>query len=145
MPRENSQNGISLLSCRQNVIRDNMVDANAATGIWLNLSPDNQIYQNNISNNPLGLKAMLSTGNKIFHNNFLSNQEHSQDIGGNNSWDDGNVTGGNYWSDHVANGNPSQDWPRMIKGGNMLDRYPFQDESGWRGAVAATSSSNETV
>ena len=29
----NSQNGISLLSCSQNVIRDNVVDANAATGL----------------------------------------------------------------------------------------------------------------
>ena len=93
----NSQNGISLLSCNQNIIRDNVVDENAATGIWLNLSHDNQVYQNNISSNPLGLQVMLSTGNKIFHNNFLGNQEHSQDIGGNNSWDDGNVTGGNYW------------------------------------------------
>lgn len=136
----NSQNGISLLSCRQNVIADNVVDGNAATGIWLNLSPDNQIYQNNISNNPLGLDVMLSTGNKIFRNNFLNNQEHSQDISGTNSWDDGNVTGGNYWSGHVAKGNPSQNWPRMIKGGSMLDRYPFQDESGWLGAFAAPSS-----
>ena len=41
------------------------------------------------------------------------------------------LTGGNYWSGHVAKGNPSQDWPRMIKGGSMLDGYPFQDESGW--------------
>jgi len=133
----NSQNGISLLSCNQNIIRDNVVNENAATGIWLNLSPDNQIYQNNISNNPLGLKIMISTGNKIFHNNFLGNQEHSQDIGGNNGWDDGNVTGGNYWSGHVAKGNPSQDWPRMIKGGSMMDRHPFQDKSGWRRAAAA--------
>ena len=135
----NSQNGISLLSCNQNIIRDNVVDANAATGIWLNLSHDNQIYQNSINNNPLGLQAMLSTGNRIFRNNFLGNQEHSQDLGGNNSWDDGNVTGGNYWSGHVAKGNPSQDWPRMIKGGSMLDRYPFQDESGWLGAAASFS------
>lgn len=127
----NSQNGISLFSCSQNIIRDNVIDENAATGIWLNLSPDNQIYQNNISNNPLGLQAVLCTANKIIHNNFLNNQEHSQDIGGSNSWDDGNVTGGNYWSGHVAKGNPSQDWPRMINGGNTLDRYPFQDESGW--------------
>ena len=140
----NSQNGISLFSCSQNVIRDNVVDANAATGIWLNLSPDNQIYQNNISNSPIGLQAMLSTGNKIFHNNFLGNQEHSQDIGGNNSWDDGNVTGGNYWKGHVAKGNPSQDWPRQINGGSMLDHYPFQDESGWVRA-AATSSSKGTA
>ena len=137
----NSQNGISLFSCSRNIIRDNVVDANAAIGIWLNLSPDNQIYQNNISNNPLGLQAMLSTGNRIFCNNFLGNQEHSQDLGGNNSWDDGNVTGGNYWSDHVAKGNPSQDWPRMIKGGSMMDRHPFQDESGWLGAAPAVLSS----
>ena len=136
----NSQNGISLLSCNQNVIRDNVVDANAATGIWLNLSNDNQITQNSISRNPLGLQVMLSTGNKIFWNSFLGNQEHSQDTGGSNSWDDGNVTGGNYWEGHVAKGNPSQDWPRMIKGGSMRDGYPFQDESGWLVAAAAPSS-----
>ncbi len=133
----NNQNGISLLSCNENTIRDNEVDANAATGIWLNLSNDNQIYQNDISNNLLGLQVMLSTGNRIFHNNFLGDQEHSQDIGGNNSWDEGNVTGGNYWKDHVAIGNPSKDWPRMIKGGKMLDRFPFQDESEWLKAAAA--------
>jgi parallel beta-helix repeat protein len=135
----NSQNGISLLSCSQNTIRDNVVDENAATGIWLNLSNDNQISQNNIRNNPLGLQVMLSTGNRIFHNNFLDNQEHSQDLGGSNIWDDGNVTGGNYWSGHVAKGNPSQNWPRMIKGGSTMDHYPFQDESGWREAAASPS------
>ena len=133
----NSQNGISLLSSNQNIIRDNVVDENTATGIWLNLSHDNQVYQNNISSNPLGLQVMLSTGNKIFHNNFLGNEEHSKDIGGSNSWDEGNVTGGNYWKGHVAKGNPSLDWPRMIKGGSMLDSYPFQDESGWLKASAA--------
>jgi parallel beta-helix repeat protein len=133
----NNQNGISLLSSNQNIIRDNVVNENAATGVWLNLSHDNQLYQNNISNNPLGLDIMLSTGNKIFHNNFLGNLEHSQDTGGSNRWDEGNVTGGNYWEGHVAKGNPSQDWPRMIKGGSMRDGYPFQDESGWLRAAAA--------
>jgi parallel beta-helix repeat protein len=133
----NNQNGISLLSSSENTIRDNAVDANGATGIWLNLSNDNQVYQNNISNNPIGLQVMLCTGNRIFHNNFLGNVEHSQDIDGRNNWDEGNVTGGNYWMDHVAIGNPSQNWPRMIKGAGMLDRYPFQDESGWLKAAAA--------
>jgi len=135
----NNQNGISLLSCSENVIRENVVDANADTGIWLNLSNDNQLYLNNISNNPIGLDIMHSTGNRIFHNNFLGNKEHSQDIGGSNSWDEGNVTGGNYWMDHVAIGNPSQNWPKMIKGAGMLDNYPFHDESGWLKAAAAIS------
>jgi parallel beta-helix repeat protein len=135
----NSQNGISLLSCSENTIHDNTVDGNADTGIWLNLSNDNQLYQNNISNNPTGLDVMHSTGNRAFHNNFLGNVEHSKDTDGSNSWDEGNVTGGNYWEDHVAKGNPSQNWPRMIKGGGMMDNYPFQDESGWLKAAAAIS------
>lgn len=133
----NNQMGISLLSCSQNTIRDNVVDSNNDTGVWLNHSNDNQIYQNNITNNPLGCRIESSTGNKIYRNNFLNNKEQSQDIQGNNSWDDGNTTGGNYWSDHVAKGNPSREWPKQIKGGNMRDRYPFQDESGWLAARAA--------
>ncbi|MRR14110.1 hypothetical protein EG833_01505, partial [archaeon] len=128
----NGQNGISLLSCSQNVIRDNVLHGNAASGIWLNLSNENQIYENNISNSSIGLQALQSSGNSIFHNNFWDSSEHSQDWQGQNSWDQGNITGGNYWDDHVAKGNPSQSWPRMIKGGDMMDRYPFQDESGWR-------------
>ena len=105
------------------------------------LSNDNQIDQNNISRNAIGCQIESSTGNKIFHNNFLNNKEQSQDVRGNNSWDDGNVSGGNYWSDHVAKGNPSNNWPRQIKGGIMQDRYPFQSESGWLAAKAAASSS----
>ncbi|MDD4650925.1 MAG: NosD domain-containing protein [Methanothrix sp.] len=136
---KNSQNGISLLSCSENAIHGNTVYGNAATGIWLNLSNDNQFYQNNISNNPVGLDVMHSTGNRVFHNNFMGNAEHSKDTDGSNSWDEGNVTGGNYWEDHVAKGNPSQSWPRMIKGGGMLDNYPFQDESGWLKAATAMS------
>jgi len=127
----NSQNGISLFSCSKNTIRDNVLDGNVASGIWLNLSDENRIYQNNISNSSMGLEVLESSGNSIFHNNFLDNGEHSQESQGTNSWDQGNVTGGNYWDDHVAKGNPSQSWPRMIKGGDSLDRYPFQDRSGW--------------
>lgn len=135
----NSQNGISLLSCSKNTIRDNVLDGNAASGIWLNLSDENRIYQNNISNTSIGLQVLESSGNSIFHNNFWDNSEHSQDSQGTNSWDQGNVTGGNYWDDHVAKGNPSQSWPRMIKGGDSLDRYPFQERGGWRLPSASLS------
>jgi parallel beta-helix repeat protein len=115
------------------------LDYNHKTGIWLNLSDNNQIYQNNISNNPLGLQVLYSSGNQIYHNNFIRNKDHSQDLEGSNSWDMGNITGGNYWSGHVAKGNPSQDWPRMIKGGKR-DLYPFQDANGWEAAKPASSS-----
>jgi parallel beta-helix repeat protein len=131
---ENEQNGLSLLSCNQNIIRDNSVQKNLVTGIWLNLSNDNQIYENNITANSLGCQLSFSTGNTIYHNNFIDNIEHSIDTEGSNSWDAGNSTGGNYWSDHSAKGNPSSDWPRSIKGGNAKDSYPFQDVNGWLAA-----------
>ena len=128
---ENYQNGASFLNCHGNIIRENTANHNYETGLWINLSNDNQIYQNNITNNPLGIDLMHSTGNKIYQNNFINNKEHAQDTDGNNSWDMGNVTGGNYWSGHVAKGNPSLNWPRMIKGGK-LDSYPFEEASGWK-------------
>lgn len=129
---DNEQNGISLLSCNRSVIRDNSVQGNLVTGIWLNQSNDNQIYQNNLTANSLGCQLSLSTGNIIYHNNFVDNIEHSIDSDGGNSWDGGNSTGGNYWSGHSASGNPSSNWPRAIKGANAKDSYPFQDLSGWR-------------
>jgi len=129
----NDQFGISLLSCNNNTIRDNLVDANAVAGIWINLSNGNQVYQNIIRGSPIGILVASSSANTFYRNDFIDNTEHAEDSGS-NYWDAGNVTGGNYWSGHIAKGNPSQGWPRMIKGGSMLDRYPFQDESGWRDA-----------
>ena len=52
-------------------------------------------------NSQYGIEARNSTGNLIFHNNFVNNAEH---IGGGNwtdLWDDGYPSGGNYWSDYT--------------------------------------------
>jgi nitrous oxidase accessory protein len=128
---ENNQNGISLFDCTANVISENTADRNYEAGIWLNLSNDNQITRNNISNNPLGLQILYSSGNRIYQNNLIDNKEHAEDREGSNIWDMGNVTGGNYWSGHTAKGNPSQNWPRVVKGSVVMDNFPFQDASGW--------------
>jgi len=136
---DNNQNGISFIDCRKNTLRDNDLLRNGVAGIWINLSKDNDILQNDISNSPMGMEIMNSSGNRIYHNNFINNLEQAEDLGGNNSWDMGNVTGGNYWSDHKAKGNPSQNWPKVIKGGRK-DNYPFQDKSGWKLADPAASS-----
>ena len=130
----NEQNGISLINCSKNILSDNIVDHNNDSGIWINLSDNNQIYQNNITRNLLGVDLMSSSENSIYHNNFIDNKDPAQDRDGNNAWDMGNITGGNYWSGHFAKGNPSQNWPRLIKGGKM-DNYPFQDVSGWMQAA----------
>ncbi len=132
----NNQFGISLLSCSNNTILDNLLEANAEAGIWINLSNGNQISQNVIRDSPVGVLVVSGSANKFFWNDFIDNQEHAQDSSS-NIWDSGNVTGGNYWSGHTAKGNPSQGWPMAIKGGSLQDRYPFQDEGGWRKLSAA--------
>ena len=52
--------------------------------------------------NDMGVKIFcqdLSTKNKIYHNNFINNTEHFIDEG-NQTWDNGYPSGGNYWDDY---------------------------------------------
>jgi len=127
----NYQMGMALAGCNANNLSGNTLDGNFESGIWLNGSNGNQLYDNNISNNSLGMLVINSDGNKIYHNNFLGNKELAEDRRGSNRWDMGNVTGGNYWSDHKVKGNPSAGPSKILKGGTAMDRYPFQNPSGW--------------
>ncbi len=134
----NGDTGVWLDYCDKNIIRDNTVDHNNKMGILLNLSSDNQLFGNNISNNPLGIQLTYAMNNSIYRNNFIGNKDQAEDKEGDNRWDAGNITGGNYWSDHVAKGNPSTGWPRVIPGGKK-DSYPFQDMNGWLSSKQAAS------
>jgi len=127
----NYQMGIALVGCNANNLSGNTLDSNFESGIWMNVSSGNQIYGNNISSNSVGVLVMNSDANKIYHNNFLANKEQAEDRRGSNSWDMGNVTGGNYWSDLAVKGNPSEGPSKIIKGAAAMDRYPFQNPSGW--------------
>jgi parallel beta-helix repeat protein len=140
--RGNYQMGIALADCSANNLSGNTMDSNFESGIWLNVSNGNQIYDNNISNNSVGITLMKSQGNKIYHNNFLGNREQALDRQGNNIWDLGNVTGGNYWSDYKVSGNPSKGRSKIIKGAITMDRYPFQDPSGWMPDRSASSAAS---
>ena len=62
-------------------------------------------------------------------NLFQDNGQNAADNGA-NQWDGGEEAGGNYWSDHQVEGNPSRE-ARPIPGGGV-DRYPFADPWGWR-------------
>lgn len=135
----NYQMGIALAGCHANNLSGNTLDGNIDSGIWLNISSGNQLYQNDISNNSVGIQVMNSDANKIYHNNFLGNKEQAEDHRGSNSWDLGNVTGGNYWSDHKVRGNPSTGPSKIIKGAIAMDRYPFQNPSGWMRGRSSSS------
>jgi len=128
---QNRRDGIKVFNSSLNIITGNSVDHNQEAGLWLNYSNKNSIYDNNISSSPMGLLMQSSSGNLIYHNNFINNKDHAEDKTGVNSWDMGNVTGGNYWSDHKAFGNPSKGWSKLIKGAK-IDSYPFEDPNGWK-------------
>jgi parallel beta-helix repeat protein len=127
----NNRDGIKLFNSTLNTIAGNSMENNHEAGLWLNYSSKNSIYENNISSNPDGLLLQSSNENLIYHNNFINNKDHAEDRTGVNSWDMGNITGGNYWSGHKAFGNPSKGWSKLIKGAK-IDSYPFQNPNGWK-------------
>jgi parallel beta-helix repeat protein len=76
----------------------------------------NQIFENQIANNDIGISLFNSNSNMIFHNNFIDNSQqvyvehygnsgwdlmvHTYYPSKDNLWDSGYPAGGNYWSDY---------------------------------------------
>jgi len=103
----------------------------------------NQIFENQIANNDIGISLFSSNNNMIFHNNFIDNSqqvyvEHYSNSGwdlifhtyypsNNNIWDSGYPAGGNYWSDYNGldvNGDGLGDTPYLVFE-NDTDHYPL--------------------
>ncbi|MBU1317778.1 MAG: right-handed parallel beta-helix repeat-containing protein [candidate division Zixibacteria bacterium] len=89
----------------------------------------NSITENTISfASVYGLHVMPeATDNQIFHNDFLSNGESAIDEG-DNTWDDGYPSGGNYWLGYTGEDGDDDgigDVPYSIPGGDNSDPYPL--------------------
>ena len=63
-----------------------------------------------------------ASGNRIYHNNIIGNDQNAYDEDG-NTWDDGPVFGGNYWDDFASN--PGYPDVYQIPGGSSQDNYPL--------------------
>jgi len=125
--------GIFLGESSNNSICGNNI-TNNQHGIWLGMGSNNTIIDNTITNNDHGVQLdFQSSNNKIFHNNFIDNTQQADiEVSGySNFWDNGYPSGGNYWSDHVCTGNPSDGSQPYVIDENNIDRYPFQDPNGW--------------
>jgi len=117
-----------------NTVENNIVYSNGA-GIQLG---DNARYNafrgNTMSNNSYGLMIMngpedsKNYSNKIFHNNFIDNTMQVYTLtGGDNSWDDGYPSGGNYWSNYTGVDSDYDgigDTPHVLDANNT-DYYPL--------------------
>lgn len=93
--------GIRISSGTNNVIFGNYIAGNFFSGVYItHVTTKNYVIENNITKNKAYGMQIGTSGNFIFHNNFIDNVDgHVWDLsGGGNIWHNGSV--GNYWSDY---------------------------------------------
>jgi parallel beta-helix repeat protein len=129
---DNGNDGIYIYNDENTISKNNIF--NHTNGIYIkSYSKNNYIFENLITNNTYGIKATSSTDNLIYHNNFHQNMVNAGGSG-NNKWDAGYPSGGNYWDDYNGtdeNGDGIGDVPYYISNGINCDRYPFISSDGW--------------
>jgi parallel beta-helix repeat protein len=129
----NQKEGIYLYQSSNNNLTNNEMNSNKNGTYLTEESGKNQITNNRIKDNEYGI--YLSSGsslNRIYHNNFINNTVQAEERKSINRFDNGPKIGGNYWSDHECEGNPSNGTrPYLIPIQNNHDKYPFENENGW--------------
>lgn len=145
--------GMAISGCSNNTVSGNKITVTNGNCIYLYPyrtyyyedipSQYNLISENNLTAiNQNSIQILNSSGNSIYHNNFLSlnaGQVWSENSA--NQWDNGYPSGGNYWSDYNGTdlySGPSQnetgrdgvgDVPYVIDSSNS-DNYPLMEPLG---------------
>ncbi len=99
---------------------------NTDNGIEI-LSNSNEITNNTICNNEIGIYIFNFDNNSIYHNDFYNNTLQSKDEG-NNSWFNKKLLQGNFWDDYNGTDKDADgigDEPYNITGSGILDKYPL--------------------
>ncbi len=156
----NQEIGLRLMNSAENVINDNIITGNIDMGLELFMADNNSFYKNEVSDNENGfhiefsdhntihrniltenihgINIVESQGNLIYHNNLIDNEDLGTDDG-ENDWDNGFPSGGNYWSDHygdddyhssdqnISGSDGIVDIPYY--GNGFTDHYPLTDPS----------------
>lgn len=129
---ENGERGISLIDASCNLVFSNTIKGKSDSGaIYLALAYNNDIYDNQIENNALGVcigtpTYLNAAGNSFYRNNFVNNSKNVLFYGTpSNFWN--NSEEGNYWSDYAGNdttGDGIGDTPYTINVNNV-DHHPL--------------------
>ncbi len=133
-----SSYSLSLGNSHNDSIEKNLITRAHKQGVSVYDSNGNTIIYNTIELNTCGIYFCRSTGNVIYHNNFINNTEQAFDHIGGNTYDNGYPSGGNYWSDYSGvdkKSGPNQDELGSDGMGdtpytphhNIEDRYPLME------------------
>jgi len=125
-------------SCEKNVISRNIFFDDGSGLLIYDSCFDNFIVWNDFIDNYDGIliydQCCSSNNNVIHHNNFINSYNQHAFNYGDNIWDDGYPSGGNYWDDYSGadnNGDGIGDTPYNITGwyGEVTgqDRYPLME------------------
>lgn len=105
--------GMRIYYSNNSLFSNNSIMTQAQT-IYLLDSNNNTLRNNSIHDNLIGVSlAGMSSNNDLYHNNFINQLIEAIDLGENN-WDNGFPSGGNFWDDYRGidlNTTPSQDVP----------------------------------
>jgi len=133
----NPSDGIGVYQCTGFNVTRNNASSCSDCGIYVYYSSVGFIRENSLWNNTYGICLVGSTSLWVYHNNLLDNScQAYDDMGSENTWDDGYPGGGNYWSNYSGTDlfkGPGQDVPgsdgrgdaSMIVDSNTADRYPL--------------------
>jgi len=160
--------GILLSSSQRSVVANNNITANSRSGITLEGASNNQIHDNSVVKNTIGITVdSYSLSNRISNNNFVNNQ-NVLSKSATSQWYSAEVYGytylgqreqsrfGNYWSDYRGrdkNGDGIGDTPYVVSIGvnpkailvsdqNVVDSYPLMDPTEYyTGAVIVPAGS----
>jgi MYXO-CTERM domain-containing protein len=132
--------GVVLDSMNNSFISENKISSNQNDGVGVYSSTYVVLVLNNITDNGIGADLVTSTNNLVHHNNFVNNHaKQAFDSGtGQNMWDVGYASGGNYWSNYTGSDNcagPNQDICSRSDGigdtpyafANARDNYPLKN------------------
>ena len=122
-----TQTGIQIGDSSINTIENNTF-FNNSLGSYLTNSYNNLFNYNTIeTNNGYGVFIYDANNNVIYHNNFINNSHNALDYG-DNTWDDGYPSGGNYYDDYTGldtNSDGIGDISYNITGGSNQDLFPL--------------------
>jgi len=127
-----NREGVFIMAGREVQVEGNILSKNRY-GLRMSSSSSCTVAENRIMQNEMaGVSLTDCNDNRIYHNIFVENGKPfgQQAVdNSNNQWDMGPQVGGNYWSDHLADGNPGGQQRKIPSQG--VDRYPFRDPKGW--------------